>query len=126
MSSSTMHPPRALAWLVRLALLIAAVAIAYLALAPVNLGGRGGNIDHAFAFVTLGFLSRLAFPRWYMIVLLALLALFGGAIEVLQGTMHAGRDMQMVDFKIDVAAALVGLIAGALVNRVLGGWRAGD
>lgn len=121
-----MHPPRALAWVVRTALLIAIVAISYLALAPGDLGGRGGNVDHAIAFVTLGFLSRLAFPRWYMIVLLALLALFGGAIEVLQGTMQAGRDMQMVDFKIDVVAALGGLIVGSLVNRMLGGWRAGD
>lgn len=117
---------RPVALLVRFALFGATVVITYLALAPASLGGRGGNIDHAYAFLTLGLLSRLAFPRANFLVLLLALAGLGGAIEILQGTMHQGRDMQMIDFKIDIVAAIAGLAAGMVANRVLRGWRARD
>jgi hypothetical protein len=45
-------------------------------------------------------------------VLFALLAAFGGIIEVLQWSLGFGRDGDSMDFAVDVLAISLGLLAG--------------
>ena len=65
--------------------------------------------------VVLGFLLGVALSGWTRgcgewLVALALAAVLGGAIEVIQGPLPY-RDAQLADFLVDVAGAAVGLAA---------------
>ena len=101
--------------LLALILAIAVAVTSYYALIPGNLGGMGGGIWHALAFITLGFLSRLTFSRISAMWLLVCLAAFGGLIEIAQGVMGLQRDMDVGDFVVDIVASIVGIAIGAIV-----------
>lgn len=109
---------KAIVRLLALILAIAAAATIYYALIPGNLGGMGGGLWHALAFITLGFLSRLTFSHTSAIRLLVGLAAFGGLIEIAQGVMGVQRDMDVGDFVVDIFASIVGLAIGAIVLAI--------
>jgi VanZ family protein len=76
---------------------------------------------HFAAYAVLGFVLGLAVSGWTpdargVLVVLALAAVLGGAIEVIQGPLSY-RDAQLADFLVDVAGAAVGLAALSAVAR---------
>lgn len=74
------------------------------------LDGFDEKAQHSAAFVALGSLSAIALPRWNWIALLAVITVFGGAIELLQALPQIGRDAEWSDLVIDILAALIGLL----------------
>ena len=69
----------------------------------------------------LGFLLGVALSGWKLdargaLIALALSAVLGGAIEVIQGPLSY-RDAQVVDLLVDVAGAAVGLAALSVAAR---------
>ncbi len=71
------------------------------------------TIGHFVAYALLGFLLGIALGGWrvdlrQMALGLALAAVLGGAVEVVQGPLSY-RDAQLADFLVDVAGAAVGL-----------------
>jgi hypothetical protein len=73
------------------------------------------KLNHMLAFATLSVLARVLWPRLSFAVLFALLAAFGGMIEVLQWSLGFGRDADWMDFAADVLAILFGLVGGRLL-----------
>jgi hypothetical protein len=73
------------------------------------------KLNHMLAFATLSVLARVLWPRLSFSVLFALLAAFGGMIEVLQWSLGFGRDADWMDFAADVLAILFGLVGGRLL-----------
>jgi VanZ family protein len=76
---------------------------------------------HFAAYAVLGFVLGVAVSGWTpdargVLVVLALAAVLGGAIEVIQGPLSY-RDAQLADFLVDVAGAAVGLAALSAVAR---------
>lgn len=96
-------------------LLVAVLLV--IALVPQPLAPAGtpnDKVNHILAFFTLAFLGRLLWRDTRAVVLIGWLALFGGAIEVLQATMGLGRDGDWLDFAADMAAVFAGLAAARL------------
>ena len=81
--------------------------------------GVSDKIEHAVAYLMLGFWFASVIARWdYIFVLLALVAL-GGGIEIAQGLMGLGREADLRDF----AANSIGASAGVLLALTpLGRW----
>lgn len=101
-------------WVFRVVLLVAMAAVLYLALSPqqpVSLGYDKAN--HVVAFVVLGTLAQLGFPRVGAIGVLIPLFIFGVIIEALQYQVgrFAGMD--------DLVANLIGLAISAVVSLVI-------
>ena len=99
------------------------VTVAYVAavLPPreaLHLGGSD-KVDHVAAFLTISVLARRAYPRAGGGLLLALLAAFGGFIELSQALPLIGRDAQWSDWAADIAASVAGLAAAWPLAR----WR---
>jgi hypothetical protein len=70
-------------------------AVLIVALLPANQAPTvfaSDKLNHMLAFVTLSLLARVLWPRPSFIVLFALLAAFGGMVEVLQWFLGFGRD----------------------------------
>lgn len=81
--------------------------------------GVPDKIEHAFAYVLLGFWFASVIARWdYVYLVLALLAL-GGGIEIAQGLMGWGRQADWRDFLADGVGVLIGV--GLAATR-LGHW----
>jgi VanZ family protein len=79
-------------------------------------GDPGDKVQHMLAFFTLGSLAALGWrgrSAWH---LLAVLAIFGAAIEVVQMIPALHRDSQLSDWLADMAAAIVSI---ALVRLVI-------
>ncbi len=74
------------------------------------------KLNHILAFFVLSFMARIAWPRINALVLFVMLALFGGAIEILQFSMGLGRQADWMDFAADVLAILIGTLVGQLIN----------
>lgn len=72
--------------------------------------GYSDKVDHAVAFLTVTVLARLAYPRASIGALFALIAAFGGVIELSQAVPFIHRDAEWDDWFTDVAATLVGLL----------------
>ena len=71
------------------------------------------TVGHFIAYALLGFLLGIALGGWRvdlrrLALGLALAAVLGGAIEVVQGPLSY-RDAQLADFLVDVAGAAAGL-----------------
>jgi len=102
--------------------LLAALAIATLMLMPVRDVPDPRISDkaiHMLAFGMLGFwFGSIVVRRGFIWLLLALVA-FGGLIEVAQGLMHFGRQLELLDLLADAAGAVLGL---ALALTPLGRW----
>ena len=81
--------------------------------------GISDKIEHAVAYLMLGFWFASVIARWdYIFILLALVAL-GGGIEIAQGLMGLGREADLRDF----AANSLGATAGVLLALTpLGRW----
>ncbi len=76
---------------------------------------------HFAVYAVLGFMLGVALSGWTpdgwgVLGALALAAVLGGAIEVIQGPLSY-RDAQLADFLVDVAGAAVGLAVFSAVAR---------
>ena len=91
-----------------------AVAFAYVAaLLPQKEAphlGYTDKVDHMAAFLTVTILARLAYPRASVAMLFALIAAFGGLIELSQAVPFIHRDAEWADWLADIAATLLGLL----------------
>lgn len=101
-------------WLFRVGFLVAVTGVLYLALVPqqpVSLGSDKAN--HVLAFVVLGTLAQLGFPRINALIVLTLLLFFGVMIELVQSQVgrFAGID--------DVMADVVGLVVAGFIVRFI-------
>lgn len=68
------------------------------------------KFEHFVAYAGLAlWFGGLTEPRGYVRLFLWL-AVLGGGIEILQGTMNLGRDAEWFDFFADCTGALVGLL----------------
>ncbi|MEP7312692.1 MAG: VanZ family protein [Pseudomonadota bacterium] len=77
------------------------------------------KLEHAVAYVLLGFWFASVIARWdYVYLILALLAL-GGGIEIAQGLMGLGRQADWHDLLADACGILVGV---GLAATPLGRW----
>jgi VanZ family protein len=114
----TLRYPRA--WFC-IGLLLAGVIVFYSLIPAQKLPqiGVSDKLEHAFAYLLLGFWFCSVIARWdYIFVLLALIAL-GGSIEIAQGLMGLGRE---ADFR-DMIANAVGAGLGVLLAMTpLGRW----
>ena len=77
----------------------------------------GDKVMHMIAFATLGALAAAGWREQPLLHLFAVLAVFGGAIEVLQTIPALHRDAEAVDWMADMGAALLAL---GLVRIALG------
>jgi hypothetical protein len=108
----TLYLFRILFW----ALLAAVLTIALLPAARAPTVFASDKFNHMLAFVTLSVFARVLWPSLGLRVLFALLAAFGGTIEVLQWSLGFGRDADSMDFAVDVLAISLGLLAGQTLS----------
>jgi VanZ family protein len=75
-------------------------------------GEPSDKVQHVAAFVTLGLLSKLAFPATAPLQLVLRLSLFGAFIEVVQAIPSLHRDSSVWDWVADTIAC--GLVLAGL------------
>ena len=75
-------------------------------------GEPSDKVQHVAAFVTLGLLSRLAYPAASPVQLALRLSLFGAFIEVMQAIPALHRDSSVWDWVADTIAC--GLVLGGI------------
>jgi VanZ family protein len=81
--------------------------------------GISDKLEHAFAYLLLGFWFASVIARWdYIFILLALIAL-GGGIEIAQGLMGLGRESDLHDFAANAFGASIGI---GIALTPLGRW----
>src|SRR4051812_38409147 len=105
--------------LVRIAAWSLIVAIFIMTDAPVGLRptlGFAPNAERLLAFVVVGLLFVIAYPRRVGLVL-ALLIAAAGSFELLQ-LQAFGRHGYLKDFFVKSAGAGIGVMCGALINRL--------
>ena len=76
---------------------------------PDLLDRAGDKAQHMLAFATLGALAAMGWRERPAILLFAVIAAFGGAIELFQGIPALHRDADVVDWLADMAAALAAM-----------------
>lgn len=76
---------------------------------PDLLGGTGDKVQHMIAFATLGALAAAGWRARSLLPLFAVLAGFGGAIELLQAIPALHRDADAIDWLADAMAALAAM-----------------
>ena len=74
-------------------------------------GAPSDKIQHIAAFVTLGLLSRFAYPAISAVQLALRLSLFGAAIELVQAMPLLHRDSSVLDWIADTVACSAALAA---------------
>ena len=82
-------------------------------------GEPSDKVQHIAAFVTLGLLSKLAFPKSSPLQLALRLSLFGASIELVQAVPALNRDSSVLDWIADT-------IACGLVLAGVSWWRRGS
>ena len=83
-------------------------------------GDPSDKVMHVLAFLALGTLAAVAFPRPTILWLTVALALYGAAIELIQAIPALHRDSEIADLAADVIAALLavsGVRLFAMRNR---------
>lgn len=70
-------------------------------------GDPPDKVLHVLAFLALGGLAAVAFPRRSILWLTVALAIFGAAIELIQTIPALHRDSEIADLAADVVAALL-------------------
>ncbi|MBZ6079397.1 VanZ family protein [Microvirga puerhi] len=109
---------RFLAWL-----LIAAISI--VSLVPIGarpVSGAPANLERVAAFMMVGCIFRLAYPRRYASILLMLIVLTG-ALELLQNLVPS-RHGRFNDLIVKVIALMAGsFITGNIVEPIRGLWQ---
>lgn len=106
---------RLLYWF-RAAFIGAFFGVLVLALMPdaKGIGSSYDKLNHIFAFFVLGVLVRLAWPETGAPYALALLLLFGIAIEVVQ--FFVGRDASVFDVAADVVGLALAVCATVIIR----------
>jgi hypothetical protein len=99
---------------------IFALVMAIIPQPPPIPGEPSDKVLHVLAFATLTFLWVLAYPRTSLIVIFVGLAVFGGLIELLQGTETIQREASLADWWADILAVLAVLTGAALVRGIYG------
>ena len=74
-------------------------------------GVTNDKVQHIIAFLVLGALAALAYPRVQPAILIAGLSLFGALIEFAQMIPTLGRDADPIDWIADTAAATLVIIS---------------
>ncbi len=75
----------------------------------------GDRIQHMMAFATLAVLAAAGWRERRLVTLLAWLAGFGAAIELFQAIPALNRDCDLMDWIVDIGAAVGALCATRLV-----------
>ncbi|MCZ8370914.1 MAG: hypothetical protein O9293_13305 [Porphyrobacter sp.] len=91
--------------------LVFAFVMASLPQPPALPGDPSDKVLHVLAFLVLAGLAAFAYPRVRLVVIFLGLALFGGAVEVVQAIPQLGREPSWVDWLADAAAAAAVLLA---------------
>jgi hypothetical protein len=86
-----------------------AAVMALLPKPPDLLGGAGDRVQHMIAFATLGALAAMGWRERPAVPLFAVIAAFGGAIEIFQGIPSLHRDPDFIDWLADMVAALAAM-----------------
>lgn len=81
--------------------------------------GVSDKIEHAVAYLLLGFWFASVTSRQDYVFLLLALAALGGGIEIAQGLMRLGRQADLRDFVADVLGSGAGIL---LAMTPLGRW----
>jgi VanZ family protein len=95
------------------------LAAAVLSLGPVRLRPYTGvphDIEHALAFALLGLPFGFGFPRRWLALSLAAIAIAAG-LEALQ-LLRPGRHAYLTDVFINAGGACVGIWLGAVLSRL--------
>lgn len=102
----------------RILFVVAAAGVTFFALVPGSLGMiiESGEQRHILAFAVLPAISAFAWPRIGPFVQWLGYALFGAAIELVQGWMAVGRAAEMNDWLVDMAAAALSLLAAQMIR----------
>ena len=101
----------------RVALIVSAVAILYLATTsdPVPIPSASSDkINHLLAFLQLTLVARLAWPVISALWVALAMMVFGLLIEVIQVPLPY-RDFSLLDLAADVAGVALGLVLGHFV-----------
>lgn len=93
--------------------LIFAFVMASLPQPPALPGDPSDKVQHILAFLVLSGLAALAYPRIQLFAIFIGLALFGGAIELVQSIPQLGREPSWMDWLADVTAIAVVLLVVA-------------
>ena len=107
----------------RLATLIVAVMLAWLAFRPStgdDVGLPWDKANHCFSFVVLTVLTGCGWPRLTMVRLAAIMLVVGTGIELVQGLPAVGRDADVWDVVADMAGFALG--RGVLMLGRRRGW----
>ena len=78
----------------------------------------GDKLQHVLAFVAVAALAALTWPQVSSFLLFAGLLVFALAIEGIQWGMDLGREADLADFLVGVAAAAVTLLCVFLCRRI--------
>ncbi len=93
---------------------MAAAITLYMALQPhppaLPIDALGDKFEHSLAFVTLGLLAALAFPKVGLVRIGERLSFFGALIEVCQAVPALHRDCDIWDWVTDTVAITLVLI----------------
>ena len=90
---------------------LSALVMALIPYPPPVPGHPSDKLLHMMAFATLGLLGSFAYPRVGALRLIAGLSVFGGVIEILQGTAMIHRDRDALDWIADTVACAVVILA---------------
>ncbi|MCT2558364.1 hypothetical protein N0B51_05160 [Tsuneonella sp. YG55] len=78
-------------------------------------GKDGDKVQHMLAFFTLGALAAAGWRDRPAVLIFAMLAAFGGLIEIVQAIPALHADAQWGDWLADMAAAIVALATTRLI-----------
>ncbi len=88
--------------------------------APIELGGSD-KYQHIAAFATLTALALLGYRDVNALFLFAVVAAFGGMIEIVQGFSFVGRDADIADWVTDILSIVAVLGLWAIARSFLRG-----
>ena len=91
--------------------MIYAFTMAVIPQPPPMPGVTNDKVQHIIAFLALGALATLAYPRVRPVFLIAGLSVFGALIEFAQMIPALGRDADPVDWVADTVAATLVIIS---------------
>jgi VanZ family protein len=92
-----------------------------LAVIPPTDVGPSDKLQHVFAFAVLTGLALAAHRPARPLILFASMGAFGGMIEIAQGLSFVGRDADLMDWLVDMAAVASVLAAHAMIRPLLRG-----
>lgn len=111
--------PQMTALVTRTLFAFAVATVVFFALVPGPLGQiiESGEQRHVLAFALLPIISALGWPAIGARMQWLGYAIFGASIEVTQGWMAVGRQAELGDWLVDMAAATISLTIVHLIRR---------